>query len=242
MTKCGVWTVSVALAFTVGAMWITGAGYEVQAQDSKAGGKAEAKGLVDKVRELEAAVSALRGQVVPVGTIVAFAGASTSIPAGWLECNGQPLRRDLFGDLFQKIGTTWGSGDGINTFNVPDLRGRAPIGAGQGPGLSPRTVGQTLGKEGHALSADEMPSHTHGGTVTTYGGNPCHYRLVHQAGQNNLKEHVVGHGAASFADSTNDAYPMSHHTHNVTIPLAGGGKAHDTMSPSLVVLFIIRAK
>ena len=62
------------------------------------------------------------------GEIKALAGAT--IPAGWLVCNGAAIDRIDFSSLFAAIGTTWGVGDNLATFNIPDLRGRTLIGAG----------------------------------------------------------------------------------------------------------------
>lgn len=61
------------------------------------------------------------GYVLPAGAVSAF--AMTSVPSGWLECNGGAISREAYADLFNAIGTTWGFGDGVLTFNLPDLRG-----------------------------------------------------------------------------------------------------------------------
>lgn len=82
---------------------------------------------------------------MPPGTVTMFAGSST--PTGWMVCDGSAVSRTTYAGLFAAIGTTWGVGDGSTTFNVPDLRGRTPIGAGTGSGLTARTLGQTLGSE-----------------------------------------------------------------------------------------------
>ena len=64
----------------------------------------------------------------PLGTINAFGG--TTAPEGWLLCQGQALSRTEYKDLFDVIGTAYGSGDGSTTFNLPDMREAAPVGAG----------------------------------------------------------------------------------------------------------------
>lgn len=76
---------------------------------------------------------------LPAGSMAMFAGAAA--PTGWLLCQGQAVNRTANAALFAAIGTTWGAGDGSTTFNVPDLRGRAPIGAGTGVGLTARAHG-----------------------------------------------------------------------------------------------------
>lgn len=92
------------------------------------------------------------------GIIQMFAG--TTPPTGWLLCDGSAVSRTTYATLFAAIGTTWGNGDGSTTFNLPDLRGRAPIGAGTGSGLTARTLGGTLGSE-------NIQAHTHSFTQPT---------------------------------------------------------------------------
>jgi len=90
-------------------------------------------------------------------------------PAGWLTCDGSAVSRTTFANLFSVIGTTYGAGDGSTTFNVPEMRGRNPMGAGSGPGLSTRSLGQTGGEERHSLTISTTPSHTHTALTRTSG-------------------------------------------------------------------------
>lgn len=80
-------------------------------------------------------------------------------PRGWAECNGQILSIAQNTALFSLIGTTFG-GDGRTTFGLPDLRGRAILHPGQGPGLSNRRWGDKGGAETHALTAGQVPAHS----------------------------------------------------------------------------------
>lgn len=82
------------------------------------------------------------------------------IPNGWVPCNGQALSIANYDVLYAVIGTTYG-GDGQQTFNAPDLRGRVPIGQGQGTGLPNYVLGQIGGEDQHTLIDAEMPSHSH---------------------------------------------------------------------------------
>lgn len=82
-------------------------------------------------------------------------------PMGWAQCQGQLLAIASNTALFSLLGTTYG-GNGVTTFGLPDLRGRVPMGVGQGSGLTNRTLGETGGAESRALGVSEMPSHTHG--------------------------------------------------------------------------------
>jgi len=106
----------------------------------------------------------------PAGTIKAFAGDTSKIPKGWLLCNGDTLNRTLFADLFFAIGTNWGSGDSINTFHLPDIRGMFLRGvdgnAGNDPDKTSRTlvnVGGNTGNSVGSLQTHSFSSHNHGG-------------------------------------------------------------------------------
>lgn len=139
---------------------------------------------------------------VPVGAMMAYGGALA--PDGWLLCYGQELNRTTFAPLFAAIGTRYGAGDGINTFNVPDKRGRVSVGRdnmggaddGTGPAANRITnavagfVGTQIGAAGgnqnvqsHSHTATVTdPGHTHTtniptttGQVTGGGGNPTAY-------------------------------------------------------------------
>jgi microcystin-dependent protein len=81
-------------------------------------------------------------------------------PRGWQFCAGQLLAINQNTALFSLLGTTYG-GNGIQTFALPDLRGRVAMGQGNGSGLTPRVIGEVLGEENHTVISNEMPSHTH---------------------------------------------------------------------------------
>jgi len=85
-------------------------------------------------------------------------------PQGWRKCNGELLAPSKFPELFALIGTTYG-GDGVDTFALPNLSGRVPLGYGTGTGLSPYTIGQTGGEETNVLTEEQLPSHSHTGTI-----------------------------------------------------------------------------
>lgn len=84
----------------------------------------------------------------------------------WAKAEGQLLAISSNSALFSILGTTYG-GDGRTTFGLPDLRGRSPIGQGQGPGLSNYRLGQRGGAEIHSLNVLQMPAHNHSATTTT---------------------------------------------------------------------------
>ena len=94
-----------------------------------------------------------------IATIRLFAG--NFAPRGWFFCHGQVLQIAQYSALFSLLGTTYG-GDGMTTFALPDLRGRVPVGAGMGPGLTARTPGQAFGAETVTLLSSQLPAHAHG--------------------------------------------------------------------------------
>lgn len=103
---------------------------------------------------------------VPIGTIVAY--ASSTIPDGWLECDGSAVSRISYSELFTAIGITWGAGDATTTFNLPDLRGSFlrgwDHGAGSDPDIAARTAKFTSGASGDNVGSyqgDQFKSHTH---------------------------------------------------------------------------------
>lgn len=97
-----------------------------------------------------------------IGEIQAFAG--TYVPDGWMLCDGTTLQVSQQQVLFAVIGSRFG-GDGRNTFKLPDLGGRLAVGVGNGPGLTPWTLGDAVGHAAISLSAQNLPSHSHAANV-----------------------------------------------------------------------------
>lgn len=93
-------------------------------------------------------------------------------PRYWLQCNGQLLSIASNSALFSLLGTTYG-GNGVQTFGIPDLRGRVATGVGQGQGLMNYTLGEVTGTESVTLTMNNLPPHNHNGVVqmTPLGGN-----------------------------------------------------------------------
>jgi microcystin-dependent protein len=153
---------------------------------------------------------------VPVGAVIAY-GSSTA-PEGWLNCLGQEVYRGDYPDLFAVIGTTYGAGNGTTTFNLPNLAGRVVVGQGSGSGLTSRSMGATGGSETHALTTNEMPSHSHdvSNTVQKSGLNT-------PSGLDNDGSEIDTVNTVSTASTSN-----------------GGGEAHNNMQPFAVLNYIIR--
>lgn len=139
----------------------------------------------------------------PAGTILAY-GAS-SPPTGYLACDGSAVSRTTYATLFGVLGTTWGVGDGSTTFNLPDLRGRAPIGSGTGSGLTARTLGTNYGAENTTLTAAQsgLPSHTH----KYYGGNSGTPISVGSGGMQSYVQTTSSTGGTSASSSHTNLQP-----------------------------------
>lgn len=120
--------------------------------------------LEQEIKELRDKIADFGRYIVPVGTVVPFAGSKA--PNGWLLCDGAAINRVAYAPLFEVVSETYGSGDGSTTFNLPNLRGRTAIGSGENTGLTSRALGQTLGAENHVLTVGEMPNHAHAGNGT----------------------------------------------------------------------------
>lgn len=93
-----------------------------------------------------------------VGEIRMFAG--NFAPKNWAYCQGQIVAIQSNTALFAILGTVYG-GNGTTNFGLPNMSGRTPVGAGQGPGLSPYQIGQTSGTENRTLTSANLPAHTH---------------------------------------------------------------------------------
>lgn len=155
-----------------------------------------------------------------VGEIRLFAGNFE--PSGWAFCNGQLLAISQNDVLFSLIGTTYG-GDGQNTFAVPDLRGRVPLHAGSGPGLSPRLIGELGGNENVTLTVNQIPQHTHLVNAATGVGHLAEPQAAVPAANRDFPEF-----------DTNTNLSMAPAVQN-----AGGSQPHENMPPTLCVSFII---
>lgn len=149
--------------------------------------------------------------------------ANTFPPVSWLFCEGQMLPIAEYQTLFVVIGTTYG-GDGVSTFQLPDLRGRVAIGAGAGPGLTPRALGERLGAATVTLTTAQMPAHAH---AVPAGSDPANVAApvgAHPA----ASETVTPYGSAANALMAGTA-----------VGPVGEGQPHDNMQPYLAVRYVI---
>lgn len=119
----------------------------------------------------EGEVAALLASLVPAGTITAT-GRSTA-PSGWLICDGSAVSRSTYADLFSAIGTSFGAGDGSTTFQVPDLRGRSPVGRD-----STQTEFDSLGESGGSKSHAHSLSDAGRAAITNAAGGLTYFRTI----------------------------------------------------------------
>lgn len=160
------------------------------------------------------------------GMIMPYAGSSA--PTDWLLCDGSAVSRTTYADLFTVISTLYGVGDGSTTFNVPDLRGRAPISAGSGSGLTPRALATTGGEEEHQLTTAELASHAH-----SDAGHAHSIPLFVLTGTAVPPPLDGGTNAPILTTSTGAGFASIQNT--------GGDTPHNNMQPWLALNYIIRA-
>jgi microcystin-dependent protein len=196
------------------------------------------------------------GSTLPTGALMPYAGSSA--PTGYLLCDGSSVSSSTYLALHAVLSNTYGgsayTGAGALSFNLPDLRGRLPMGAGTGTGQNAsgtgapsgtaqtaRTRGQWLGEETHLLTTSEMPSHAHNGATGDAGSH-----------SHTLSKEVLtymGSGGSRY-----DPYPGSVWTgspaagltistqanHSHTIPSNGSDGRHATIPPVVVLNYIIK--
>ena len=143
-------------------------------------------------------------------------------PQGWAFCDGQLLPLSQNTALFSLLGTMYG-GNGLNNFALPDLKGRAPIQQGQGPGLSDRFQGETGGVETVTLIESEMPGHTH------------NVQAVNDAGLQSSPQGAFPARANMYKNSPGNLGPMRLQA----MTTAGGSAPHNNMQPYLTLNYII---
>jgi len=168
-----------------------------------------------------------------IGEIRMFGG--NFAPRAWALCDGQLLPINQNTALFSIIGTIYG-GDGRTTFALPDVRGRAVLGPGNGPGLSSYREGQKGGTETNTMSVATMPSHSHSFNIATSDAAPF-------AGQaSSLSQLTVTPNDPSLT-ATGIRYSATSngamHADSFSLGNTGGGQSFNNMAPYQTVNFII---
>lgn len=147
-------------------------------------------------------------------------------PKGWAFCDGQLLPISQNTALFSLLGTFYG-GNGASTFALPNLQGATPLGSGQGPGLSPRTLGETGGSSTVDLLESEMPSHSH--ALQAHAGDP-----------GDLNDPTSGLFALAAGGSPyNPSAPAPVALGEGVLSFVGQSSPHNNMQPYLTLNFVI---
>jgi microcystin-dependent protein len=190
------------------------------------------------------------GATIPSGSLQMYAGSVTqsasagvvtsNAPTGWLLANGDIVSRSTYSALFTAIGTTYGAGNGSTTFALPDMRSRVPVGVGQASGLTNRTLGGTVGTEGHTvassnisqfstgnMSANSTHAHSHVKPMYCYNPNITSAGLVNG-------NYVMGNDSAGVNPV---ASASTEHTHTIG---SSSPTAISNMQPSIGLNFIIK--
>ena len=214
---------------------------------------------------------------LPAGSMQMYAGTATqtvsagvvttTAPSGWLLANGDAISRTTYSSLFSAIGTTYGAGDSSTTFNLPDLRGRLPMGAGTGAGLNAsgtgvtsgtamtaRALGAWFGEETHLLTTSELASHTHANTVGSSAGgsnsitgamsaNADHTHYLDMSAYNGTGNYTaVGYNGPLYTNNGQTKSTNIAHTHAIGINnvAEGGNSRHAIVPPCVVVNYLIK--
>lgn len=192
--------------------------------------------LIDETGNIRTYVSeqvALPEHTIKPGMTVMW--PSSTVPAGYLECAGQAVSRTTYAALFALIGTSFGPGNGTDTFNVPDMRGEFVRGWDHGRGID---TGRALG----SAQDEAFKSHSHTGSTASAGAHVHDTKVGGDA--NNVRE-AVANNAITMAESAATAgvtgsgqiLEAGSHTHTLTINSAGGV---ETRPRNVAWMFIIK--
>lgn len=180
----------------------------------------------------------------PTGAVTQYAG--TTAPDGWLICDGSPVDRTTYADLFAIVGTTYGPGNGVDTFNLPDMRGLTPVGLASSGTFN--LLGKTGGTETETLTVAQMPSHAHS------VNDPGHAHGVYDPGHS----HALRGMNNPNGDGSGVEWTVTYETRGggvapsgtgigiygsgtgVSIFATGGNQAHNNLPPYRVLNFIVK--
>ena len=147
----------------------------------------------------------------PAGVISMYGGSNA--PSGWLICDGRAVSRTTYSRLFSAIGTTYGAGNGSTTFNLPNLKGRVPVGLDTSQ-TEFNSLGKTAGEKTHKLKINELPKHSH----------DLPGRLIYCTVGSEIYRENAGFDTASNNSKSYDA---------------GGDQPHNNLQPYITVNYII---
>jgi len=170
---------------------------------------------------------------IPTATIVPW--SSSSVPSGFLECNGAAVSRSTYAALFAIVGTTYGAGDGSSTFNVPDFQDNVAVGKSGTKALASTGGANTVASSGNVggstanatLSTDQLASHSHSTNVRRDRGGPYGTLGFYPYSQNNSTNFNSGNAGSGQG-----------HSHNMSATFTGD--ATSVLQPYLTVIYIIK--
>lgn len=185
---------------------------------------------------------------LPVGFVGDYAGSAA--PSFWLLCYGQAISRTTYAKLFDVVGETYGAGNGVTTFNLPDCRGRVVAGkddmggtsanrlTNQSGGLNGDTLGATGGSETHTLVTAELASHSHAAGTLAADSSGAHTHSINtSSGGNDAGAGISGNdNNTNGAQNTTAVVSSGAHTHTISGSTAtsGGGGAHNNVQPTII--------
>lgn len=209
------------------------------------------------------AATSASGTNVPTASVFPYAGATA--PSGYLLCFGQAVSRTTYSALFAIISTTYGSGDGSTTFNLPDLRGRVVAGkddmggssANRLTGLSGGVDGDILGAAGgsqsHVLTTGELATHSHTASIGSGSGSgsfsintannssstldPSVLTLSNTATTSNI---FLQRGVNNVSQLTSITVAIASVSGTITVNNTGSNDAHNNVQPTIILNYIIK--
>lgn len=180
----------------------------------------------------------------PTGQLISYAG--TTAPTGYFLCDGQAVSRTTYANLFTVIGTTWGSGDGTTTFNVPDLRGRLLAGADNMGGtpaniLTGYALGTTGGTQTVTLTAAELPVSAYADTGHTHLiTDPGHVHTALAQVSTGFFSPGAASGPSISGNTGSSTTGITIQSGTANITNAGGGGSHPNIQPTAAINILIR--
>mgnify|MGYP001210953057 FL=1 len=170
---------------------------------------------------------------IPTATIIPW--SDSSVPTGYLECNGAAVSRSTYSALFAIVGTTYGAGDGSSTFNVPDLQDKCCVSKSNNKALASTGGANTVTKTGNVagstanatLSTPQIASHSHPGTKN-YGPQGAERSFTNPP----------YYATSSTPGNTGNAGSGNGHSHNMSANFSGD--ATSVLQPYLTIVYIIK--
>jgi microcystin-dependent protein len=175
---------------------------------------------------------------IPAGVMMPYAGSSP--PTGYLLCNGAAVSRTTYVNLFSAIGTTYGTGDGATTFNLPNTNGKVLVGYNSSE-TEFNSLGKTGGEKTHTLTTTEMPSHYHYVSLTTSTtGAHTHSYIKGDPGDDSISENSGSYDEYDDMSATTGSAGNHYHTVTGNTGSKGSGGAHNNLQPYLTLNYIIK--